>query len=285
MAVVMLALTGCSASVAGAGIDRGAARSAAHRVLADWTASHPGTGASGPIFLPTGSLIVQHGDWIVAGKDKQALLAGQFDLPAAPPPPPAATVITWPDGTSVNATSLPPVEAISQAFGPGADPTVPRVPVTSIAASTVVIPTTRGPATVPAWDLTLGGGPAHLLVVSARAAARSALPTAEPGSSLTGIERIGQISASSDGRTLTASFVGAPQPASQVCGEDYTAETIADGAAVVMIVFRHPHTASPGVTCTAVGAPRTASAQLSEPLNGRPVLDLYTGRPISLASG
>lgn len=289
LAVLVLAVTGCAVGAAdGEVVDGAAVQAAAHRVLADWAASHPVTRGAGPAFLPTGDLLVQRGDW-TAGRDpdgyKLAFVSGRFDLPPEPPPPPAVTVITWPDGASTRATSLPPVKAIGQAVGPGADRSLPAIPVTSIAASTLVIPTTRGPATVPAWDLALGGTPVHVFVVSARAAARPITSAAEPGSSLTGIVRIDRITASEDGRTLTASFVGAPEPASQACGEDYTADTIADHAAVVMIVYRHPSTESANVACTAVGGTRTAIAQLSEPLDGRPVLDLYTGQPVALTVG
>src|SRR5690349_12468599 len=97
VAVLVLAVTGCSVGAAdGEAVDRGAAQAAAHRVLADWTASHPVTGAAGPAFLPIGDLLVQRGDW-TAGRDpegyKLAFVSGRFDLPPVPPPPPASTVI------------------------------------------------------------------------------------------------------------------------------------------------------------------------------------------------
>ena len=80
------------------------------------------------------------------------------------------------------------------------------------------------------------------------------------------------------GRELTVAFVGAPLPADQACGEDYTAEAVESDLAVVVIVTRHPH-AGFGA-CSAVGAPRTASVELAAPLGGRAVLEVQQGLPV-----
>jgi hypothetical protein len=275
-------MAGCSARVA----DSAAARSAAARVLADWTAQHPATGVGRPAFLPTGDLLVQQGDW-TAGNDpgghKRAFLAGRFELSSAQTPPPPVAVISWPDGTSATATLLPPAAAIAQAVGRAADSSISAVPVAAITASTLVVDTTRGSATVPAWDLTLADTPVHALVVAARAAAATNPLATGPGPSLTGIARVERVRATADGRTLTASFIGAPRPASEICGEDYTADTVANDTAVVLIVYRHPNSADGA--CSSVGALRTASAHLPTPLAGRPVIDLYSAQPVPLSSG
>jgi hypothetical protein len=100
---------------------------------------------------------------------------------------------------------------------------------------------------------------------------------------LTGIARVERVRATANGRTLTASFIGAPRPASEICGEDYTADTVANDTAVVLIVYRHPKSADGA--CSSVGALRTASAHLPTPLAGRPVIDLYNAQPVPLSSG
>ena len=80
------------------------------------------------------------------------------------------------------------------------------------------------------------------------------------------------------GRELTVSFTGAPQPGDQVCGADYTAEAVESPQAVVVIVIAHPHAS--GEACRLVGAPRTASVQLAEPLGERAVLEVKEGLPV-----
>ena len=82
------------------------------------------------------------------------------------------------------------------------------------------------------------------------------------------------------GSELTVAFVGAPDPGNMACGEDYTAEAVESDLAVVVIVTRHPHVATIGEACSAVGARRTATATLAAPLGDRVVLDLQQGTPV-----
>ena len=83
------------------------------------------------------------------------------------------------------------------------------------------------------------------------------------------------------GTALTVSFVGAPLPGNQPCGEDYFAEAVESNLAVTVIVTRHPFL-GPVVACPAVGATRTATATLAAPLGDRTVLDLQGGQPVTL---
>jgi hypothetical protein len=64
--------------------------------------------------------------------------------------------------------------------------------------------------------------------------------------------------ASPVGRTSTVTFVGAPHPASEPCGADYTATAIESSHAVVVVVDEH---VAPGdQACSSVGASRTTTA-------------------------
>jgi hypothetical protein len=81
------------------------------------------------------------------------------------------------------------------------------------------------------------------------------------------------------GTDVTVSFVGAPEPASKPCGEDHSVEAVESDLAAVVIVVRHVG----GVTlggCSAVGARRTATATLKDPLGDRALLNVDDGQPV-----
>jgi hypothetical protein len=83
---------------------------------------------------------------------------------------------------------------------------------------------------------------------------------------------------STDGMTLGVGFVGAPGPAAQPCGADYTAQAVESDTAVVVLIFPHPH---PGDdACATVGARRTATVRLTRPLGPRAVLEVRQGLPV-----
>jgi hypothetical protein len=85
---------------------------------------------------------------------------------------------------------------------------------------------------------------------------------------------------STSSRQLTVTFTGAPDPASRPCGVDYTGEAVESTNAVVVIVLEHRHAA--GETCTSIGAPRTTTVDLAEPLGERAVLEVRQGLPVPL---
>jgi hypothetical protein len=73
-------------------------------------------------------------------------------------------------------------------------------------------------------------------------------------------------------------FAGAPGPASEPCGADYTAKAVESEQAVVVIVFEH---LTPGDrVCTAIGAPRPTTVALAAPLADRAVLEVRQGAPV-----
>jgi hypothetical protein len=79
-------------------------------------------------------------------------------------------------------------------------------------------------------------------------------------------------------KQLTVAFIGAPGPATQPCGADYTGEAVESDNAVVVIVIVHPHAA--GESCTDLGARRSTTVHLARPLGERAVLEVQQGLPV-----
>jgi hypothetical protein len=141
---------------------------------------------------------------------------------------------------------------------------------------TAPITTTRGPATGPVWEFTIKGTAVKVTRIAVADAATVATMPGDAGGALA-IE-----SAAASGSSVTVRFVGAPDPASQPCGEDYTADAVESDLAVAVLVWRHATISLLPVGCSAVGAFRTATATLATPLGDRPVLDPVTGQPVAL---
>ena len=74
-------------------------------------------------------------------------------------------------------------------------------------------------------------------------------------------------------------MVGAPDAASRPCGADYSAEAVESAHAVVVILIAHRNV-SDAYGCTAVGAQRTTTVELAEPLGERAVLEVVQGLPV-----
>ena len=81
-------------------------------------------------------------------------------------------------------------------------------------------------------------------------------------------------------RSLTVTFVGAPDPGSKPCGADYTAEAVESPLAIVVIVVIHANPTSGA--CALVGAVRTAPVALAAQLGNRAVLEVQQGLPVPL---
>jgi len=287
--LVGLTLCGCAGQadprVAGPGEKSQETReeTQARQALARWDTALAAAGDN-VAFLPVGELIGQIGDWEpdVGANNKLALTSGQVtiapDLPAAPP---AKGVLTWADGKTRELTLISAgqalramVESLHSDCG-GCTP----LAVTGARLSTVDIQTSRGQATVPAWEYTLRG-----------TAVKITYPAAEPGAAVTvspppwdsmnppagmSIERA---AVSIDGRRLTVTFTGAPGPRDKPCGADYTARAIESANAVVVLIDAIRH--GTGESCTAIGATRTAEVTLATPLGQRAVLEVRQGLPV-----
>ncbi|MHC5903057.1 hypothetical protein ACVNF4_03960 [Streptomyces sp. S6] len=94
------------------------------------------------------------GDWTryPRGAENAALTLRTTALPT---PSPASAHIKWPDGTSITRPLQPAATAydfLNRYAGQG-----PQLTVTSVKLGEMTLPTTRGPATVPAWQFTVDG--------------------------------------------------------------------------------------------------------------------------------
>ncbi|HEV2005621.1 MAG TPA: hypothetical protein VGQ85_03330 [Candidatus Limnocylindrales bacterium] len=94
--------------------------------------------------------------------------------------------------------------------------------------------------------------------------------------------RVDSASVAAGDRALTVFFAGAPDPATQPCGADYSAEGVESATAVVVIIYEHPY---PGPYpsnwgCRLVGRERSATIELAAPLGSRAVLEVTEGLPV-----
>ena len=236
-------------------------------------------------FVPVGDLTGQRGEWEPAnGNNKQALLSGRVRavtaLRAAPHP---TGTVSWDNG----ATRVVPLISAEQALarlvaaGTGDCPECMPLDVIGARLTTMRIRTTRGPATVPAWEYTLKGTAVRVTraAVTSSAAVNVTPPSWDPFNPPGGLG-IESATTTTSGRQLTVTFTGAPNPADQPCGADYSTEAVESATAVVVIVIMHPHAANE--ICTAIGASRTATVELAQPLGERAVLEVQQGLPVEL---
>ena len=242
--------------------------------------------AGGPqSFVPVGDLTGQLGDWEPTnGDNKQALQSGRVvaatALPAAPQP---AGKVVWDNGAVQTISLISADEALQQlaAAGAGRCPECVPLEVTGARLTTARIQTTRGPATAPAWEYTLRETAVRVtrVAVAGSAAVKITPPSWDPYNPPGGLA-IESASTTTPGRQLTVAFTGAPGPGSQPCGADYSAEAVESANAVVVIVIAHPHAANE--TCPAIGARRTTTVDLAQPLGERSVLEVQQGLPVPL---
>ncbi|MFG1655369.1 hypothetical protein ACGFIY_02420 [Micromonospora chersina] len=247
---------------------------------------HAFRAAGGAPFVPVGELTRQLGDWEPAnGSYKESLAAGRVEaastLPGAPQP--AVGTIVWTDGTRHDVPLMSADGALAQlrAGGTGDCSGCAPLKLTGARLTTMTVPTTRGPATVPAWEYTLGGTAVRLarVAVDPSAVVRVAPPPRDADHPHEGlaVESATTTTASSE---LTVTFTGAPGPASKPCGADYGAEAVESDLAVVVIVIEYRH--AKDEACSDIGAQRTASLKLSRPLGERAVLEVTQGLPVEL---
>jgi hypothetical protein len=286
---VVTVLSGCTllGGVGGAGgQDTARERRQAEAALARWEAAvRAGGGAQA--FVAVGELTGQIGDWeeAVGDNNKRALMAGLVVAKAALPSdaPPEATV-RWADGSAKPIRPVSATQALADIRATATSPCPECVPlqVTSARLTTATIQTSRGPAIAPAWEFTFEG--TRVLVTRIAVAAADGItvqpPVWDPNDAPVGIS-IESARGSVTGTELAVTFIGAPDPASKPCGEDYTAEAVESANAVVVIVTRHAN-GTLGA-CSAVGADRTATVTLAAPLGERAVLEVQQGLPVSVS--
>jgi hypothetical protein len=253
-------------------------------VLDHWAAATAASGGN-PAVVVVGDLTGQVGDWEMPFGDnaKQALMDGLVESGTGlTTPAPTTATVTFGDGTT---TSVPVISAqdalaaVGRAAGPGAS-CGDCSPLVVISAELVTdsITTTRGAARGPVWEFGIRGTAVKVTRVAIANAVVAQPMEDDPGGALA----IDSASSGVGGTTVTVRFVGAPDPASQACGEDYTADSVESDLAVTVLVWRHSNVGLLPMGCATVGAYRTATATLARPLGDRPVLDPASGQPVTL---
>ncbi|MFC7533173.1 hypothetical protein, partial [Actinoplanes sp. GCM10030250] len=287
--VVALLLGGCGEARGdadgGAGGDGKAGEREQAREALDRYEEAVRAGGGGARFVPVGEITGQVGEWegAGAGDRKRSLAAGRVvagnDLPAAPE---ATGEVTWAGGDTVTLPLISATQAVDEMAMAGHPEDCPECePLEAIAARLVTVPveTTRGRAEVPAWEYRLKGTAVRITrpAIARSASVKITPPSWDPYNAPGGLA-IDSAATSTGSRGMTVSFTGSPGPGSEPCGADYTAEGVESAHAVVVIVETHPH--APGETCTDIGAHRTATVELKEPLGERAVLEVQQGLPV-----
>jgi hypothetical protein len=283
--VMGILVAAMAAGCAGGTDDVAKLRQQAHAELDRWAAAVAAAGGPSPV-VPVGELTGQVGDWEpTAGDNKAALMVGLVvaaaSLPDAVPPD---GVVTWPDGTTATVPVISAVEAVAaiRSASPGPCGGCTALRITSARLTTGPISTTRGPATGPVWEFSIDGSAVKVTRVGVGRPITVVPPPWDANNPPGGV-RIDAASGTIGGTQLTVTFTGAPDAGDKPCGEDYTAEAVESDLAVVVIVFRHPHGSIFGESCSAVGATRTATVELANPLGDRAVLEVQEGTPVPVA--
>ena len=285
-----LAVASACQLIGGSGIVGPNATRRAQDVLANWD-KVAGNAPADAVVLVDG--MTAGGGWNT-DTGKISFMNGSIEaatpLPTETPP---QGLVTWPDGTKQAADLISAAAALrgaqselrAQAGDDKCDKCQPLM-VTGAQLSTRARQTARGPVMVPVWQFTFAQADAPIDPVTFPAV-RDVVSVprnssfAEGGRGLIDIENAYGNPQSS---TVTVAFTGAPYAGDKGCGADYTAQAVESDRAVAIIVNESHRVSNIGVACTAVGATRTATADLSQPLGNRVVLCLQFGTPVELSS-
>jgi hypothetical protein len=234
-------------------------------------------------FAIVGDATGQVGDWEEQlGSNKVALMAGKVeDSVGLSNETPDAAEVRWQDGSVQTLPTISAAQALKdlQAAGVQPCPECDALQVTDAKLTTAQIQTSRGPATVPAWEFSLRGTAVRVtrVAVSADANVTVSPPPWDPNDPPVGLS-IEAASGIAGGSQLTVSFLGWPYSGAEPCGADYTVEAVESNTAVVVIVIEHRNPTP--AACLLAGAGRTATVQLAAPLGDRAVLEVKEGLPV-----
>ncbi|WP_130494757.1 hypothetical protein [Motilibacter rhizosphaerae] len=213
-----------------------------------------------------------------------ALTSGLVTYPATLPALPARMgTLSWQDGSTAALPVIDAATALSELQQPRTTTPCSCRPLvlTDAKLEDIEVDTTRGPAQAPAWTFALpatDAAPGQTLRVAVLAVSQTSVPLTHP--SLPPSPHINAARVVSG--ALTLSFPGFAKDASEQCGEDYTAVVIETPSTVMVTVHRHAGAPAPANASCKYGATRTATATLSAPLGGRPILQLSDGEPLPL---
>jgi hypothetical protein len=296
LTAVVLAVAGCASpgQVDGGGQAQpprpdpayeGRLQQQARDALARWDAALAASGGQAArAFVPVGELTELVGAWEegVGDNNKAALMAGEVTYGSLPAAAPAAGEVRWEDGVTRQVEVLSAEQAMQQLVASGNHDCGGCRPLRVTGASLVMarVQTSRGPATAPTWEYTVEGTSARItrVAVDQTQSITVTPPPWDANNAPVGLW-IESAEVSADGRRLTATFVGSPQPATGPCGTDYTGRAVESANAVVVIIDEHPYGGG-GHTCNLMGATRTATVDLAVPLGDRAVLEVQQGLPV-----
>jgi hypothetical protein len=284
--LVIVAAVALAAGTSGCGLlpnDSAKLHQQAQAALARWADAVAAGGQSA--FVPVGELTAQVGDWeeAVGDNNKPALMAGLVEaavsLPAETPPD---GEVRWQNGSTKTVRLISAQKALSDLKADAAGSSCPEcVPlqITGARLTSGPVETSRGPAEAAAWEFTVQDTAVRVTRVAIADRVTVVPPPWDSSDPPAGIS-IESATGTVAGRQLTVAFTGAPDTGDKPCGADYTAEAVESPTAAVVIVTEHPH--GFGESCTAVGARRTAEAELSSPLGERAVLEVREGRAVAV---
>ncbi|MGW5666668.1 hypothetical protein [Micromonospora sp. NPDC003776] len=241
--------------------------------------------AGGAPFVPVGELTRQLGGWEPAnGVYKETLSAGLVEAASTlPRVPESVGNIAWANGTRQDVRLIPADASLVQlrAAGTGHCSGCAPLKVTGARLTTMTLQTTRGLATVPAWEFTLDATAVRLAraAVDPSAIVRVTPPPWDADHPHEGLA-IESATTTTTSQELTVAFTGAPGPSSKPCGADYGTEAVESDLAVVVIVIEYRH--AEDEACSAGGVQRSATVELSRPLGDRAVLEVKQGLPVGL---
>lgn len=252
----------------------------ARQVTAQWDGS--GTARAwrtGLVLLDASDLVsIPAGAGFGSQRRKDAFGSGHFRLATTLPAQPLRGMVRWANGATLHLPLLSAKAAFAELATQrqcGGPYPCGQLTVTGVQPGAVTVATSRGPASVPAWQFAVGelGWQATEVGVtpSALVAIPRPAPLPEAGRNTPGVGGLAAVSA--DGRTLT---LVVPTGACATAWGAYSYESIR--TVVVGSWERDPSSE----LCGASLAFRTARVTLTRPLSTRVVLDVASGQPLVL---
>jgi len=295
------ALAGCSSGASGVtsqpaslasavpspqGVDVAAFHALARQEASDWPQSPLGKVWKTGLVIPSADYLTSiPSGGFSSGNAKLAFGKGDFVYTGPPPSGAPAGVVTWHDGS----TTKVPVLSEAQAFSALKTNDVGRCPgcrttpvaVTGAQPTTMAVPTSRGTASVPAWEFTVSGATGRVF--------RAAIP---PGSYVLvdsvrqPIQKLGPLGkafvgttaarmSSHDGRTLTITLAAGP------CNSGATWGGLVAEVGDVVVVGGWIHDPHSGTACTGTLTATRVTVRLATRLGDRVILDAATGLPVA----